>query len=396
MEKLMLVLGAVLAAVGLCSSQLRADGNTLHFEYAVIDAGIGGRTAIGDIDGDGYNDVVVHTWASNRGKGTDGSVAWYRYPEWTKSIIKDNDHIFGDGVVIVDLDGDGHNDIVTCRGNDNSAQVLWFKNPGGPATSGWTEHKVATVETDSEVKDIEVHDMDLDGKGDIVVRTKHKFAVYFQDTPTSWVEKKMNNRQREGMAIGDLDGDGDYDVVMNGFWLENPKDPRNDTWKEYVIDETWYTDTTGGWQDYSVMAEVKDINGDGRADVVLSHSEKRGFKVSWYGSDNPRGGQSAWMKHEVGVVDYCHTLCAADMDMDGDVDIVAGTLKRISNPKVFVFVNNGKGKRWTRTVVGSKSVYKAKVGDIDNDGDIDIVSALSWEDAPVQLWRNMTKNRKGN
>jgi len=188
-----------------------------------------------------------------------------------------------------------------------------------------------------------------------------------------------------------VDGDGDYDIVLNGFWLENPRDTRNHNWSEYTIDDQWYTDNTGGWQDYSVMVDVKDINGDGKADVVFSHPEKPGFNVTWYEYDNPRGGQRSWTKHEVAVVDYCHTLCALDMDLDGDIDIVAGTLKRASNPKVLVFLNDkGDGLHWTIVEVDTKSAYKGKTGDIDNDGDFDIVSAMSWENAPIQLWRNTT------
>lgn len=380
---------------GDCSSNIDSfnveGGKGFHFKYEVIDPNAMGRTAIGDIDGDGYNDVVVHTWGSNRGQVSDGRLVWYRYPGWTKLVIRQDVNYFGDGVVIADLDGDGDNDVVTSRGDDKSAQVWWYENLGDSTTSSWIEHNIGTVETNSEVKDIEVHDMDHDDKLDIVVRTKHKVAIYFQDNTDSWVAKMINTREREGMAVGDVDGDGDYDIVLNGFWLENPRDTRNHNWSEYTIDDQWYTDNTGGWQDYSVMVDVKDINGDSKADVVFSHPEKPGFNVTWYECDNPRGGQRSWTKHEVAVVDYCHTLCALDMDLDGDIDIVAGTLKRASNPKVLVFLNDkGDGLHWTIVEVDTKSAYKGKTGDIDNDGDFDIVSAMSWENAPIQLWRNTT------
>lgn len=365
----------------------------LDFEYCAIDSNGTGRTAIGDIDGDGCNDVVAHTWASRRGKDSNGSVAWYRYPDWKKSIIIDNEHIFGDAVLVVDLDGDGDNDVVTCKGNDNSAQVWWLANPGG-GVLGWKQHKVDTVETGSEVKDIEVHDIDHDGKADIVVRTKHKFSVYFQDGGDRWTKNKMDNPEREGMTMGDIDGDGDYDAVMNGFWLENPPNPRTETWKRYNINSKWYADVTGQWQDHSIMADVADFNGDGRADVVLSQSEKTGFHITWYESRNPKAGLNAWTEHKVAVVDYCHSLQAGDMDLDGDVDIVAGTLIRSSKPTVLVFVNNGNGLKWTSRLVDNKSIYKAEIGDIDNDGDLDITSALSWEEVPLQLWRNTTRSGK--
>lgn len=367
----------------------------VDFECVVIDESIGGRTAIGDIDGDGFNDIIVHTWSNDRGKQNDGKINWYKYPDWHRYSIVDSGHIFGDGVLAVDLDKDGDNDVVTAKGSDNEASIFWYENPGGKATSGWKEHKLATVETGSEVKDIEVHDMDHDRKPDVVVRTKHKFAIYFQESPDSWIEVKTDNAEREGMTVGDVDGDGDYDVVMNGFWLENPQQPRRDAWKRHDIDPTWYKDITGGWQDHSVMADIKDFNNDGKVDVVLSHSEKTGFTIAWYESTNPKGGPEAWTKHEIGIIDYCHTLRGDDVDLDGDIDVVAATLIRTKNPEISVFINESKGLTWRKQLLAATSAYKAKTGDIDNDGDIDIVTAKSWDMGPLQLWCNTYSNTAG-
>ena len=49
----------------------------LSFKYSNI-APVGGRTAIGDVDGDGRNDIVVHTWSSRRGLDKDGRITWSR------------------------------------------------------------------------------------------------------------------------------------------------------------------------------------------------------------------------------------------------------------------------------------------------------------------------------
>jgi hypothetical protein len=139
------------------------------------------------------------------------------------------------------------------------------------------------------------------------------------------------------------------------------------------------------------MGDSGDINGDGRVDIVLGHSEKTGYHVTWYSTKNAKGGAEAWEKHEIEVVDYCHSLRVGDMDLDGDADIVAATLKRTNRPKIVVFLNQGKGNRWKSVVVAEKSAYKAKLGDVDNDGDLDILTARSWEDPPIQLFRNRTR-----
>ena len=59
----------------------------VDFEHVIIDENIGGRTAIGDIDGDGFNDIIVHTWSSGRGKQNDGKIGWYKYPDWRRYSI---------------------------------------------------------------------------------------------------------------------------------------------------------------------------------------------------------------------------------------------------------------------------------------------------------------------
>ena len=364
----------------------------IRFEFTIVDADTGGRVAIGDIDGDGNNDIISHVWGTDRGKINDGILSWYRYPEWQRIVIRQGVNLFGDALVVTDLDSDGDNDVVTCRGNDKRAEVWWYENVINDSGFEWAEHYIGLIENNSAVKDIEAHDMDNDHILDIVVRTIHFVAIYFQNKSTGWAVKKIKTKGREGMALADLDGDRNCDIVLNGFWFKNPTHPRNDGWLEYVIDHQWFTDNTGGWQDHSVMVDVKDFNGDGRVDVLFSHSEKTGVKIAWYESKNPKGGQRAWSKHEVGVVDYCHTLRALDIDQDGDTDIIGGSLKRTNSPRILLFLNDGTGLKWSIRQVDKKSVYKGQLGDIDNDGDFDLVSAASWENGPIQLWRNLSNS----
>ena len=59
----------------------------------------------------------------------------------------------------------------------------------------------------------------------------------------------------------------------------------------HVIDEQWFTDVTGGWQDHSVRIAVGDFDVDARIDVAFSHSEKPGYQVTWYSSDDPKAGR---------------------------------------------------------------------------------------------------------
>lgn len=357
-------------------------------------ANVGGRTAIADIDGDGTNDIVLHTWSSNRGLDNDGSITWWRGPDWDRQAILKEGHLFGDGVVAIDLDEDGDCDVVAAKGDDGLADIYWYENQG--SGTAWTERHVAVAERGSEAKDLEVHDYDGDGLRDLLVRTKHFLIVYYQRATrdgVAWQESRMENRQREGMTSADIDGDGDHDAVMNGFWRENPGADLDQPWAEHKIDPQWYEDITGGWQDHSVMVDAGDINGDGRVDVVMGHSEKTGYAVTWYESDDPTGGPEAWIAHPIKVIDYCHSVRLEDFDQDGDLDVLAATLIRTNEPRVVVLWNEGAGDAFTTQVIAETSAYKANVGDLDGDGDADILTALSWEEPPLRIFWNPIKKR---
>jgi hypothetical protein len=364
------------------------DLNKLDFDNSIIGQTAGPLT-LGDIDGDGHRDIVVLVWASSRGDSSDGVLYWYRYPSWNREVVKDSAHFFGDGIMVFDFDGDSDKDIITCQGNDSISAVCWYENDLGGSSSSWLEHIIDTLEFGSEVKNIDIGDIDKNGHKDIVVRTKRRVGIYFREASGILVKKELVIRDREGMVLGDIDGDSDLDVILNGFFMKNPADARLDDWTEHKIDDQWYTDDTGGWQDHSVMVDVGDFNKDGNLDVVYSHSEKAGFMVSWYERIDSKGLTKGWKRHDVGVIDYCHTLKTGDLDLDGDDDLLVGSSIRDSLPQLSVYLNMDDGSSWLDFEVDDKAVYKGIIGDIDEDGDLDIVSPVSWVDPPIHLWRNL-------
>jgi hypothetical protein len=134
---------------------------------------------------------------------------------------------------------------------------------------------------------------------------------------------------------------------------------------------------------------VGDFDGDGTNDVALSQSERAGYEVAWYHSPTP-GLAGTWHKLTVGVVDYCHTLQAADFDRDGDTDLLVGGMIQSQHRGLTLMLNDGQGKHWTPLVIQSDGSYSAELGDIDNDGDLDIVGIRNWNSAPTWIYRSTT------
>ncbi len=353
----------------------------IPFELVTVDGSMAGDVKmVGDIDGDSNPDLVIGGKASQN-----EDLSWYLYPGWTKTVIDSASNEFTTDGELGDVDGDNDLDIVVPDGS-GADNLVWYENPrpgGDPAVgSQWTRHEVGTI--GSWGKDVELADFDQNGQLDIATRSNSTAMIFFQTGPNVWVTANLtvSGLGNEGMASGDIDDDLDTDLVFQGVWLRNPggndaQTPGN--WSEHAI----------GSAPSAFKSLVVDLDGNNKADVLFSSSESTA-DVEWWTpvTADPTG---PWTSELIAAsVEKAHTLQAADMDKDGDLDVVVGQMHTASGPQeIFVMVNSdGQATTWSKEVVGTGGIHNGVVADIGSDGDFDIYGANWTGNPPLRLWEN--------
>ena len=355
--------------------------------------------SLADINRDGLLDIVLQ---DNNGYG--GWLGWYETMNsgrsWKQHIIADTapgggtfacgDLDAGD----IDLDGDA--DILGFEhpGEWDSAgvptRIYWYNNPD------W--EPVYIGESPDFVKDVSLADLNGDKKPDLVTITyeENTLTIYRQDSPEEWVEVLDTHvvNMHEGMDVGDIDGDGDIDVAANGYWMENPGSLMEGTWVIHLIDDKW-NNQDGDWSKNATKVICRDITGDGKTEVFISHSERAGYPLSWYSSDNPKGGN--WIEHIIRPdLPAAQTLEVADFDLDGDYDVLSGVNKsraRALEVEIFpvILFLNEDNEHWEEFMLTEEGIYNGQAGDLEGDGDIDIFRLPAHDDTYFEVLINQVK-----
>lgn len=396
------ILSAILIVVFILTACERIDeqelGESRRMHLNVIDP-VGPPNpwgkSVGDINGDGLPDLIVGGHGNSHLslferllvklsiqeiKNQVGELVWYENPGWQKHLISDK-YKFSTDHEVADVDGDGLMDIVSLT----DQQLVWFRNPD------WT----SIVIESRALHDIELNDLDADGKIDIIGRNQSRFGhndgnklhFYRQNHPSDWTHFAIIIPHGEGLKVADMDGDMKPDIVVNGYWYKNPGSlSEKRLWDGYTYGSTWQ------WPD--VFIDVADINKDGQPDVVLAPAEPQGerYHISWF--ESPALENSDWREHVIddGVETVHHFIAAKDMDNDGEIDIITSEMHQGQDPdETKVYWNHDAGQQWRKEVIATTGSHSMQAKDIDNDGDIDLFGAnWSGKYQAVELWKNHT------
>ncbi len=241
-----------------------------------------------DLDGDGDLDLVVAgfglyttgslLWLENRGEGPLTAERFVRHQLDPRSGWVN--------VVPVDLDRDGVLDLVGVVAQQHE-QVVWFRGTGGGAFAptviyaaphpGWGSNGVEVVDLDAD-GDLDMLVTNGDTLDNHVLKPYHGVAWLEQTAPGTYVRRPIGALQGVHRATpGDLDGDGDLDVVavsflpqVMGFSAEERAALRLESvvWWEQTAPRTFVRHVLESDQPFHTTVDVADVDGDGKAEIA--------------------------------------------------------------------------------------------------------------------------------
>lgn len=245
-------------------------------------------------------------------------------------------------------------------------------------------------------------DYDLDGDLDLFATfgnadgDQNKRNLVLQNTGTALRRARAFARVARGdfthVAIADLDGDGRDDAYLS-VTLAPARvllfDPDRGLWVDHS--NTGIPD--GQPDDVTIASEVFDVDGDGDLDVMSAVEDPfvgPGAQNRLYLNDGSATFTDVTSTHMPAILDDSAALAVADFDSDNDLDVIT-----INAGADFYLENDGTGHFTDQTAshlpaqpADRDSGRDAVVGDFDDDGDLDVIIAISREDEGPVLWLN--------
>ena len=314
-----------------------------------------------DVDRDGDLDFVTSApeprrWVAYRNER--GTIA--PEPFWQSGETTDCDHID-----VLDFDQDGWTDLA---GTHESYCSLYFNRSGEfNQAPDWQTGLIANA------NQIDFGDFDGDGDLDMVMAAGEPVngvALFVNNsgTPDRQVTRKLGHEEYSESAIfADYDGDGDLDITAayragKIVLFQNSNG-------DFDRGTTIFEDLENPW---TQRLYWRDLDADGAAELFCAKGpwgDQLGTSVQLV---LPEGGGTAEVRWQSSPDTAFHAFEFEDVDQDGDLDVIASDYANGGSVALYLNSESGLASEPAWEVNTSGPAHEAVLGDIDQDGDLDL------------------------
>jgi hypothetical protein len=383
----------------------------------------------GDVNGDSYSDVIVGAYSYDNGVTAEGQARVYLgtstglspSPAWTIEGDQAAELLGRSVGTAGDVNGDGYSDVIVGASeydngetDEGRAFVYYGSADGLAASSAWTaEGNQAGALFGSSVAN--AGDVNGDGFGDVIVGAPQydngetdegRAFVYLGsstglDTTAAWTGEPNQAAARYGVSVacaGDVNGDGYSDVIVGAQGHDNVQMNEGRAFVYHgsstglATSPSWTGEPNQSGAFFgSCVASAGDVNGDGYSDVIIGAylfalgQADEGVAAVYLGSANGLKNTFAWatQSNQISAFYGWSVASAGDVNGDGFSDVVVGAYSydggQMDEGRAYLYEGSSSGlsttAAWTSETDQAGALYGycvASAGDVNGDGYSDV------------------------